>query len=408
VSASSNPILRALSAIGHDPTDNDDVRLRKALLVAIALLIAVLAALWGVTYVLFGEPLAGAIPLTYTVISLGSIVLFAITRRYDWFRPTQLTVILVLPFALMVVLGGFIPSSAVVTWAFIAPLGALAFGTPREAVRWFIAYLVLVVLTGSLGGSVRSANNLPAGLVLAFFVLNIVGVSIVVFFALYTFVRERDSAFEAMRRLFGQYLSPQIARALLDDPIQARLGGENRDITALFADLQGFTPFTEARPPSETVRVLNRYFSAVVPVIFANSGTIIQFAGDAIVAIFNAPVEQPRHALAAARTGLAMQEAIDAIVREDTTLPRFRVGIATGAALVGNVGSEEFHNFVAHGDTVNLAARLQTGAEAGQVVISASTYSLVRDLAQVRPLGRFSVKGKSEEVEAFVLEAVRS
>jgi class 3 adenylate cyclase len=333
--------------------------------------------------------------------------MFAITRRYDWFRLTQLTAMLVLPFALMVVLGGFIPSSAVVAWAFVAPLGALAFATPREAVRWFIAYIGLVVLTGVLGGSLRSANNLPAGVVLAFFVLNIAGVSIVVFLALYAFVRERDSAFQAMRRLFGQYLSPQIARALLSDPVQARLGGENRDITALFADLQGFTPFTEAHPPTETVGLLNRYFGAVVPVIFANGGTIIQFAGDAIVAIFNAPVEQPRHALAAARTALAMQEAIEAIVREDAALPRFRVGIATGAALVGNVGSEEFRNFVAHGDTVNLAARLQTGAQAGQVVISASTYALIRDLARVRPLGRFSVKGKSEEVEAFVLEAVQ-
>ncbi len=152
--------------------------------------------------------------------------------------------------------------------------------------------------------------------------------------------------------------------------------------------------------------MLNRYFSAVVPVIFANGGTIIQFAGDAIVAVFNAPRAQERHALAAARTALAMQHAIEEIVRGDPSLPRFRVGIATGSALVGNVGSEDFRNFVAHGDSVNLAARLQTGAPAGQVVISAPTYALIRDVARVRPLGRFTVKGKTEEVEAFVLEAL--
>jgi len=144
----------------------------------------------------------------------------------------------------------------------------------------------------------------------------------------------------------------------------------------------------------------------VVPVIFANGGTIIQFAGDAIVAVWNAPVEQPRHALAAARTALEMQRAIEAIVAEDPSLPRFRVGIATGAALVGNVGSEELRNYVAHGDAVNLAARLQTGAKAGQVVVSAPTYALIRDLSSVRPLGRFAVKGKSEEVEAYVLDSV--
>jgi class 3 adenylate cyclase len=306
----------------------------------------------------------------------------------------------------MVVLGGFIPSSVVAAWAFVAPLGALAIATPREALRWFAAYLALLVIVGVLGGAVRTANNLPPGLIEAMFILNIVGVSAVVFTALYAFVRERDRAFGAVQRLFGQYLSPQIARALLSDPGRAALGGENREVTALFADLEGFTPFTESHSPRETVRTLNRYFSAVVPVIFASGGTIIQFAGDAIVAVWNAPVEQPRHALAAARTALGMQRAIEAIVQEDPSLPRFRVGIATGAALVGNVGSEEFRNYVAHGDAVNLAARLQTTARAGEVVVSASTYALIRDAASVRPLGRFAVKGKSEEVEAFALERI--
>ena len=399
-------ILDALSTLGADSTDSEDLRLRKALLVGVALLVSILAIFWGLLYVAFGEPVAGSIPLTYVVLSLGSLVLFAATRRYAWLRVTQLALMLVLPFALMVALGGFIPSSMVIGWAFVAPLGALAFATPREALRWFAAYLVLVVGVGVIAGSLRNTNNLPASLVQALFILNVAGVSVIVFATLYAFVRERDRMFDVVRRLFGQYLSPQIARTLLGDPRRAELGGENRDVTALFADLQGFTPFTEARPPTETVRVLNRYFSAAVPAIFNNGGTIIQFAGDAIVAVFNAPLEQPRHALAAARAALRMQQDIEMIVKEDPTLPRFRVGIATGAALVGNVGSEEFRNFVAHGDAVNLAARLQTGAQAGQVVVSASTFALIRDVAQVRSLGRFSVKGKSEEVEAFVLESL--
>jgi class 3 adenylate cyclase len=332
--------------------------------------------------------------------------MFTVTRRYDVFRLTQLSLMLVLPFALMAVLGGFVPSSVVALWAFFAPIGALAFATPREALRWLVAYFLLVVAIGVFGGALRTANNLPADLVHGMFIVNIAGVSIVTFVVLYAFVRERDRALAAVQRLFGQYLSPQIVRSLLSDPRRAALGGENREVTALFADLEGFTPFTESRPPHETVLALNRYFSAVVPVIFANGGTIIQFAGDAIVAVWNAPVEQPRHALAAARTALEMQRAIEAIVAEDPSLPRFRVGIATGAALVGNVGSEELRNYVAHGDAVNLAARLQTGAKAGQVVVSAPTYALIRDLSSVRPLGRFAVKGKSEEVEAYVLDRV--
>src|SRR5260370_4075321 len=190
------------------------------------------------------------------------------------------------------------------------------------------------------------------------FFVNVAAVSLVPFVVLYASVRERERALVAVHRLFGQYRSPQSVRSLLSDPRRAALGGENRGVTALFADLEGFTPFPESRPPNESVLALNRYFSAVVPVIFATGGTIIQFAGDAIVAAWNAPLEQPRHALAAARTALEMQRAIEAIVAEDPSLPRFRVGIATGAALFGNVGREELRKHVAHGYPVNLPRHL--------------------------------------------------
>src|SRR5438477_12881548 len=329
--------LAPFVTIGATSGETEDERLRRVLLVGMSLAISVLAIFWGLMYIVFGEPLGGAIPLAYTVLSLLSIVMFTVIRRYDVFRFTQLSLMLALPFALMVVLGGFVPSSVVVLWAFFAPLGALAFANPREALRWFVAYLVLILAVGIFGGRLRSANNLPTGLVGAMFIVNITAVSIVVFVALYAFVHERDRAFAAVHRLFGQYLSPQIVRSLLSDPGRAALVGENREVTALFADLAGFTPFTESRPPRETVPAVKRHPTAVVPVIFANGGTIIQFAGDAIVAVWNAPVEQPRHALTAARAALAMQAAIEGIVREDATLPRFRVGIATGAALVGNV-----------------------------------------------------------------------
>src|SRR5213080_3630703 len=222
--------LAPFVTIGATSGETEDERLRRGLLVGWALAISVLAIFWGLVYIAFGEPLGGAIPLTYTVVSLLSIVMFTVTRRYDVFRFTQLSLMLVLPFALMVVLGGFIPSSVVALWAFVAPIGALAFASPREALRWFVAYSVLLVVVGVVGGALRTANNLPPGLIGAMFIVNIAAVSAVVFAALYGFVRERDRAFAAIRRLFGQYLSPQIARSLLADPRRAALGGENRDV----------------------------------------------------------------------------------------------------------------------------------------------------------------------------------
>lgn len=272
---------------------------------------------------------------------------------------------------------------------------------------WFAGYLALVLANGLLQASLAGTNRLPAEMTRAFGTLNVIGVSAVAFAILLAFVAGLDRAYATVRRLFGQYLSRDVARALISDPSRAELGGAIVEVTALFADLNGFTAFSERSSPRAGVALLNRYLSAVVPVIFAHGGTVIQFAGDAVVAVFNAPVPQSRHALRATRAALAMQREVDRIAGEDPSLPRFRVGINTGPALVGNVGCDEFRNFVAHGDAVNLAARLQQSAEPGQVVVSATAYALVRDVAEARPLGRLAVKGKSEAVEAHVLERLR-
>src|SRR5712691_12112517 len=132
--------LALCATIGATPGETEEGRLRRGLLVGLAVAISVLAIFWGLLYIAFGEPLGGAIPLAYTVLSLLSIVVFTVTRRYDVFRFTQLGLMLVLPFALMAVLGGFVPSSVVVAWAFFAPIGALAFASPREALRWLAVY----------------------------------------------------------------------------------------------------------------------------------------------------------------------------------------------------------------------------------------------------------------------------
>ena len=120
--------------------------------------------------------------------------------------------------------------------------------------------------------------------------------------------------------------------------------------------------------------------------LLANGGTVVQFVGDAVMVLFNAPARQPDHALRAARAALGMQAAIEAVAEREPDWPRFRIGINTGPALIGNIGSDEFRNFTAIGDTVNLAARLeQEVAEAGQVVLGDSTQAAIKHLAIARP-----------------------
>jgi len=205
--------------------------------------------------------------------------------------------------------------------------------------------------------------------------------------------------------LFHRYLAPEVADALIADPGRAELGGEEVEVTVLFADLTGFTSFSEGVTPHEAVSMLNTAFAAAVPVVLQEGGTIVQFSGDAMMAIFNAPVRQADHALRAARAALRLQRETALAMTTDQT-PRFRVGLNTGPALVGNVGSAELRNFTAIGDTTNLAARLQTFAMPGSVVLGRRTLDLLGDVADVRALGAPELKGKSVRVEAFELRGL--
>lgn len=215
---------------------------------------------------------------------------------------------------------------------------------------------------------------------------------------------ENARLYQQLDVLFRTYMSPDVATTLLADPGQAALGGGEVEITVLFADLRGYTSFSEGATPAEVVALLNRYFAAVVPTILGEGGTVVSFIGDAIMAIWNAPVRQPDHAVRAARAALAMRDLVETLAADRPDWPRFRIGLHSGPALVGNIGSSEVRNFTAIGDTPNLAARLQGIAEVGTVVVSGETRDRLPAGAGIRPLGALELKGKARPVEAFVLE----
>jgi class 3 adenylate cyclase len=218
---------------------------------------------------------------------------------------------------------------------------------------------------------------------------------------------ENARLYRQLDGLFRQYMARDVATALLADPSQARLGGVVAEVTVLFADLRGFTPFSEQAPPERVVAMLNEYFGRAVPVILANGGSVTQFVGDAVMALFNAPTRQPDHALRAARAALGMQQAIEEAAVREPGWPLFRVGVNTGPALVGNIGSAELRSYTAIGDTVNLAARLEELADAGQVVIGPATYQAIADVAVAHRLEQIGLKGKRQPVTPWVLEGLR-
>jgi class 3 adenylate cyclase len=179
-----------------------------------------------------------------------------------------------------------------------------------------------------------------------------------------------------------------------------------REVSVLFADLEGFTGFAEGREPREVSEMLNAYLEvAIPPIVTAHGGEIDRLIGDAIMATFNTRGDQPDHAERAARAALELQRATSALHESHPEWPRFRVGINTGEAMVGVVGAAGGRSYTVIGDTVNLAARLEGAAPVGGVALGSGTLRALPG-ARVRPLGAVRVKGKAEPVDAFVLEAV--
>ncbi|HEU4672493.1 MAG TPA: adenylate/guanylate cyclase domain-containing protein, partial [Candidatus Limnocylindrales bacterium] len=203
--------------------------------------------------------------------------------------------------------------------------------------------------------------------------------------------------------LFRPYLPTGVADELRRDPGRARLGGEERDVSVLFADLAGFTAFGERHAPAEVIEMLNAYWAAVVPVIDAAGGIVEYFAGDGVLAIFNAAGSQGDHPLRAVGTALAIVSAGRSVAAANPGWPIFRVGVNSGRAVVGNVGAEGRRSFTAIGDTTNTAARLLQAAAAGQVVVSEPTWSALGGQFEGRSLGAVAVKGKRDPVEAWVV-----
>src|SRR6185503_7915392 len=185
-------MLARVARIGSDPNDDDDIRLQKSLLVICAFPFMFAGFAWGLMYILFNEPLAAAIPFSYGVVSLLSIIYFGRTRQYHFFRFSQLLLILLLPFFLMVALGGFINGSAVVLWSLICPMGAMLFDEPRRAPGWFLAFASLVVLSAFLQPYVRLTNNLSSALVVLFFAMNLIAVGTLVFMMVFYFVTQKN------------------------------------------------------------------------------------------------------------------------------------------------------------------------------------------------------------------------
>jgi adenylate cyclase len=219
--------------------------------------------------------------------------------------------------------------------------------------------------------------------------------------------REVDQARakQAIRNLFQRYVSPAVVERLVEGRENLALGGKRQEISVLFADIRGFSTFSEKLAPESLVEVLNQYLALAVEAILTQEGTLDKFMGDAVMAVFNAPLAQPDHVQRAVRAALTMQRTIanhNAAISSHQPLS-FGIGVHVGEAVVGNIGTPQQMNYTAIGDTVNLAKRLQENAQGGQIILSQTAYEAVKDVAEVKELGKLPIKGRMEAAQTYLL-----
>ena len=395
-----------LGRLGAEPEDSDDVRLQKTLLLASSLMLGVLAIIWGLIYLYFGEPLAAAIPLLYSALSAISIAIYITSHRYQLFRFSQILLTLLLPFLLMIALGGIVNSSAVILWSLMSPLGALLFANRLRARLWFIAYLLVVIVGVALGPLPDIDNSLPPAVITVFFALNIGGVSAVTFILLQNFMSQKDAAVDLLReeqakseRLLLNVLPQQIAEVLKDE---ARTIAEHcDDVSVLFADVVGFTPLSDTLPPHEMVALLDEAFSYFDSLVDEYGVEKIRTIGDNYMVAAGVPSPRPDHAHVLAQIALKM----NAFTTSSDPPLRFRIGINSGSAVAGVIGTAKFH-FDLWGDMVNTASRMESHGVPGKIQITEDTYKLINDRFICTARGVVDVKGKGQMTTWFV-EGVR-
>ena len=402
-------IVRRTTAIASLPSDSPDERLRKSTLVLTSILITVFSCIWVGVYAALGLWLAALVPLGYQVASLAGLALFARTKRYSVYRASQITLMILLPFLLQWSLGGFVESGSVALWAFFAPLAALVFYGPREAIPWFGAFLALVVLSAAIDGVLpEPSHSIPSWVVVAFFALNIFGPSITTFVLLEHFVRSRDRAHRLLsaeqdrsETLLLSIFPPAIAERLKIS--RAVIAERSEEVSVLVADLMGFTPIAERLPAEEVVVLLDEIFSAFDELVAGHGLEKIKTIGDGYLAAAGIPTPRVDHAEAAARLALAMRQALTEL-RAVSGLS-LRIGIDSGPVVAGVIGRTKF-GYDIWGDTVNTASRMESHAAPGTIQVTERTYRRLERLFVLERRTGVAVKGKGE-MTTYVLLAER-
>ncbi len=380
-------LVARLGAAAIDDSDSEEVRLRKTLLMFASGLMNMAAILWLMIYWWMGLKLPTSVPLGFQIASALILAIYLRTRNFDFFRVAQLSLFLFFPFVIQWSIGSFVSSSGIALLALLAPVGAMVCYGPRESIPWFVAYVVLTVLSGVFDFYLTKGeeSGIPMKTVAVFFVMNFTIISTMVYLLLRHFVQERDRfesrlaeqhdlvrvEREKSEKLLLSILPAHVAERLKHQP--GTIADGFADVSVMFADVVNFTRLAEELTPNQVVSFLDEVFTRFDRLSEQHGLDKIKTIGDAYMVVGGLADNRLNYADHVADMALEMIE----LTRSDPQMRRLgielHIGIATGPAIAGVIGATRFI-YDLWGDTVNLASRLTSEAEPGCILVDKTTF----------------------------------
>ena len=380
-------LIARLGAAAIDESDSEELRLRKTLLMFASGLMNMAAILWLLIYWWMGLKLPTSIPLGFQLVSAAVLAVYLRTRNFDFFRVAQLSLFLFFPFVIQWSIGSFVSSSGIALLALLAPVGAMICYGPRESIPWFVAYVVLTILSGVFDFFLTTGegNGMPMKTVAVFFVMNFTIISTMVYLLLRHFVQERDRferelaeqhdlvriEREKSEKLLLSILPAHVAERLKTQP--GTIADGFADVSVMFADVVNFTRLAEELTPNQVVSFLDEVFTRFDQLAEQHGLDKIKTIGDAYMVVGGLAENRLNYADHVADMALEMIE----LTRSDPQMRRLgvqlHIGIATGPAIAGVIGAKRFI-YDLWGDTVNLASRLTSEAEPGSILVDRTTF----------------------------------
>lgn len=386
-------------------------KLHRDLLIFACAFMNLAVVLWLAIYWIMGLHFSANVPLVYQLISVASLVHYLKTKKFEVFRFVQLSLFLFVPFVMQWTIGNAVTASGVMLWALLAPVGALVVSGWRESVPWFIAYIVMTVVSGSFDFYLGTEDNSGVSMktIGFFFALNFAAMSSIMYFLMRHFVVAMDkikNQLDQQHQLLAeeQNKSERVLLNVLPSSIAQRLKNHqgliadgHADVTVMFADLVNFTQLTESLSPEQMVGLLNTVFSGFDELCEKYGVEKIKTIGDAYMVVGGLNRNNVDYTRDIADLSLEMRE----FVITNPNLSRFKLGIhtgiATGPVVAGVIGTKRFI-YDLWGDTVNIASRLTDEAVQDVIQVDKTTYNRIRHDYAFEPPATIHVKGKGEMV----------